>query len=82
MKMVWMVGFKPTASPVQAEYSNQTELHPEKTVVTALSLIERHHLNKIVKGPANCRPFLKLCLLILIRTNIDPHCVIKHTIKT
>jgi hypothetical protein len=26
--MVWVAGFKPAASPFQAEYSYQAELHP------------------------------------------------------
>ena len=33
LEMVWMVGFEPTASPVQAEYSNQTELHSDYLVI-------------------------------------------------
>lgn len=32
--LVWVAGFKPTTSPVQAEYSDQTELHPENIGTT------------------------------------------------
>ena len=45
-KLVWAEGFEPSTSPVQAEYSDQTELHPD-----GLAGGTRTHMLRICSPP-------------------------------